>query len=172
MGDPQNSGGMYLVFFPRRFPFPFPPFSFFPSPSFSSSCSLSTTPFFAFFTFSLLLVSSTFDGPHLQCLDVAGGDVGIFFAAGAFARVLGGIVWEQGGVLAVVVVVGMRKQADVAMMTPYSRFGWGQAAGRQQGISFPNIVPVYMPLWCSWLEHSSPLIRPGVQFCMSAFFFF
>ena len=71
-----------------------------------------------------------------------------------------------------VVVVGTRKQADVAMMMLYSRFGWGWAVGCQQGISFPNIVPVYLPLWCSWLEHSSPLVRPGVQFCMSAFFFF
>ena len=80
--------------------------------------------------------------------------------------------WGFGSGGEVVVVVGTRKQADVATMTPYSRFGWGQAAGHQQGISFPNIVLVYMPLWHSWLEHLSPLVRPGVQFCMSAFFFF
>ena len=83
-----------------------------------------------------------------------------------------GMGWGFGSGGEVVVVVGMRKQADMAMTMPYSRFGWGWAASHRQGISFPNIVLVYMPLWCSWLEHSSLLIRPGVQFCISAFFFF
>ena len=83
-----------------------------------------------------------------------------------------GTGWGFGSGGEVVVVVGTRKQADVAMTTPYSRFGWGWAMGRRQGISFPNIVPVYMPLWRSWLECLSPRVRPGVQFCMSAFFFF
>ena len=50
-----------------------------------------------------------------------------------------GTGWGFGSSGEVVVVVGTRKQADMAMTTPYSRFGWGRAAGKGAPASEKNI---------------------------------
>ena len=51
--------------------------------------------FFTFLVFSLVVVSSAFNGLHLHTFEARGGDASVVLTMGAFlAQAFGGIVWE------------------------------------------------------------------------------